>query len=387
MIAATGHSHDLDSADAIAEALDACAETLGEKTPQAGLLFAGIDHDHQALLDGIEGRYPGLQLIGCTTHGELSSSGFAEDSVVLMLLHSEQVRFRAGVGENALAEPHAAAQQALAMACGGLDMPPKLCITLPEGLDLDAAIVLDTLSSALGPDVPVCGGMAADQLRFEKTFQFCNGAVHAGAVPILIFAGPLHVSTGVAGGWEPVGKDLQATRVDGLVIREIDGQPPRDVWMRYLGSEDLLGTRGILAVYPGTAREVASEAYYLVTPSRFEEDGSLVTLNPVIEGAKVRFTDPGREQVLSAAGSSTAQAVDAYPGEVPDLALVFSCAARHHVLGTRVGLEIGRLQERIPADVPVIGFYTFGEICPMTDSPAPFHHSCTFVTVLIGEEA
>ena len=387
MIVATGHSHDLDSAGAIAEALDACAETLGGKTPQAGLLFAGITHDHQALLDGIEARHPGLPLIGCTTHGELSSDGFAEDSVALMLLHSERVQFRVGVGENALAEPREAARQALAMACDGLEVPPRLCITLPEGLDLDASIVLNTLSSHLGPDVPVCGGMAADQLRFEKTFQFCNGAVHSGAIPVLLFAGPLHVSTGVAGGWEPVGKELRATRVDGLVVREIDGQPPRDVWMRYLGSEDLLGTRGILAVYPGTAQDVPSEEYYLVTPSRFEEDGSLVTLNPVTEGAKVRFTDPGRDQVLSAAGSSTALAVDAYPGEVPDLALVFSCAARHHVLGTRVGLEIGQLQERIPAGVPVIGFYTFGEICPMAESPAPFHHSCTFVTGLIGEDA
>ena len=46
MIVATGRSEDLESADAIEEALDACAETLGGKTPGAGLLFAGITHDH-----------------------------------------------------------------------------------------------------------------------------------------------------------------------------------------------------------------------------------------------------------------------------------------------------------------------------------------------------
>ena len=99
MTVATGHSHDPDSADAIAAALDACADALGEKTPQAGLLFCGIDHDFQALLDGVEARHPGLQLIGCTTHGELSPEGFAEDSVALMLLQSDRVQFRAGVAE------------------------------------------------------------------------------------------------------------------------------------------------------------------------------------------------------------------------------------------------------------------------------------------------
>ncbi|WP_412061284.1 FIST signal transduction protein [Rubrivirga sp. IMCC45206] len=387
MTVATGHSQDLDSADAIAEALDACAAALGGKTPQAGLLFAGIDHDHQALLDGVEARYPGVQLVGCTTHGELSSDGFAEDSVVLLLVHSDHVRFRAGVGTDALAEPRAAARQALAMARDGLGDAPALCLTLPEGLGLDAAAVLDTLGTDLGPDVLVYGGFAADGLRFDRTVQFCNGAVYVGAVPVLLVAGPVRVSTGVASGWEPIGDALRATRVDGLVLHEIDGQSPRDVWVRYLGSADLLGTRGVLAVYPDAAEGAPSEEFYLCTPSHFQDDGSLATLNPVVEGARIRFTDPERGRVLSGAGSSAEQAARAFPGGAPDLALVFSCAARHAVLGTRVGLELGELQERLPADVPVLGFYTYGEICPLPASPQPFHHNCTFVTVLIGEDA
>ncbi|MGB3544958.1 FIST N-terminal domain-containing protein, partial [Rubrivirga sp.] len=90
------------------------------------------------------------------------------------------------------------------------------------------AWLLDTLGDALGPSVPVCGGLAADQFRFTETVQFCNGRVYTDAVPVLLFAGPLRVSTGVASGWEPVGEDHRVTRADGLVVSEINGEPPRD---------------------------------------------------------------------------------------------------------------------------------------------------------------
>ena len=123
MIAATGHSHELDSADAIAEALDQCTDALGGKQPGAGLLFVGIDHDFQVILDAIEARYPGVQLIGCTTHGELSTDGFAEDSVSLMLFHSDKVEFGAGVGENVRADPEGAARSAVGQARDGLTLP------------------------------------------------------------------------------------------------------------------------------------------------------------------------------------------------------------------------------------------------------------------------
>ncbi|MDX1547571.1 MAG: FIST N-terminal domain-containing protein [Rhodothermales bacterium] len=383
MIAALGHSEDLDSADAINEALDACAETLGEKIPQAGLLFAGIDHDHQALLDGVEARYPGLQLIGGTGHGELSSAGFAEDSVVLMLLHAEHVAFSAGVGEGVRATPEGAARRAAGAAQEGLSQPVRLALTVPDGIGIDVMAVTDALHDALGPETPVCGGTAGDQLRFEHARQFCNGQVYSDAVTVLLLAGPLRVSTGVASGWRPMGGEHRITKAGRLTIFEIDGTPVRDVWMQYFGSLDLHGARSQFAIYPEGVEE---REFYLCAPSHFTEDGHMITHNPVIEGARMRFGDAAREQVLDGAGTAAAAARAGYEG-TPDAALVFSCAGRHAWLGTQVGRELGLLQEHVGADVPTAGFYTFGEICPLPGSPTPYTHGSTFVTVLIGEDA
>ena len=54
-IAALGDSEDLDSRDAIQEALARCAAKLDGKTPPAGLLVAGIDHDHRVVIIPKEG--------------------------------------------------------------------------------------------------------------------------------------------------------------------------------------------------------------------------------------------------------------------------------------------------------------------------------------------
>jgi hypothetical protein len=384
MIATIGHSEDPDSADAINEALDQCTATLSGKTPQAGLLYAGIDHDHQALLDGVEARYPGLQLIGGTTHGELSSEGFAEDSVVLMLFHSDRVEFGAGVGEGVRADPEGAARRAAVRAKDGLTQPVRLGLTVPEGLGLDMRAVTDTLTSELGAAASVCGGLAGDQVRFEQTYQFCNGRLYSDAVPVLLLAGPIRVATGVASGWVPMGEEHRLTQTEGQMIIEIDGEPVRDVWDRYFGSFEIRGSRNQFAIYPDGAEGDALREFYLCAPSHFQEDGSLVTLNPVIEGARIRFADATRDQVLAAAGTSAASARASYVG-TPDAALVFSCAGRHAWLGTQVGREIGLLQKHVGAKVPTIGFYTYGEICPLPGSPTPYTHGTTFVTVLIGE--
>lgn len=388
MTVATGHSEDLDSADAIAEALDACSMTLGGRAPQAGLLFAGVDHDHRALLDGIEARHPGIQLVGCTTHGELSSAGFAEDSVVVMLFHSDRVSFAAGVGEGAREDPDGAARQATTTALDGLGGPPRLCLLLPEGISTDTTAILGAVGEALGGDVPVCGGTAGDQHRLERTYQFCNGVVYSDAVPVLLLGGPLRVATGVASGWEPLGEMHEVTDADGLAVSTIGGRPVLALWRRYFGSSDLNGTHA-LAVYPDGGLDDAPEAtdgFYLTSPGHFEDDGRLIMNFPVPVGARVRFANATRDQILDGTRASADAAAEAYGADVPEAALVFSCSGRHNLLGTRVASETGVLRDRVGDGVPVIGFYAYGEFCSLPDAPTPRAHNCTFVTVLIGED-
>lgn len=94
-----GHSDDPDSQGAIEEVLEQCIRELAGMLPKAGLLFAAIDFDHALILEKINQTFPDLQLIGCTTDGEISSIlGFQQDSLTLTLFCSDTVEIYAGVG-------------------------------------------------------------------------------------------------------------------------------------------------------------------------------------------------------------------------------------------------------------------------------------------------
>ena len=392
MLAVTGHSEDPASPDAIAEALGACAGALGDRPPVAGLLFAGVEHDHQALLDAVEARYPGLPVVGCSAYGELSSGGFTEGSVALMLLAGEGLSVGAGLADGVVADPAGAGRRAAQAATAGLTAPPRVAIALVEAFGVDTPALLGAIGEVVGPGVPVVGGLAAEPFEQGPTFQFGDGRAVRDGVAVLVLGGPVRVSTGVGSGWAPMGAEHRVTAVDGLAVTHVDGEPARDVWARYFGAVELADSPRLLAVYPdGEVPSPDGTDYYLSTPFTWREDGGLVVGPPIPEGARFRFSDATRDQMLTGAEASVAQAQAGYAqagsaGAAPDLALVFSCSGRQMFLGTQVVREAEILRERLGADVPTVGFYTYGEFCPLPGSDAQCAHSSTFVSVLLGDE-
>ena len=94
---AVGHSDDIDVERALDAVIEECEAVLAGAVPSAGLLLASWDSDHRALIDRIRGRYPGIELAGATSSGEMSSVlGFSEDSVALALFASDTVDIVAG---------------------------------------------------------------------------------------------------------------------------------------------------------------------------------------------------------------------------------------------------------------------------------------------------
>jgi len=74
---AIAHSTELDSISAVTEIIEKCRRQLAGQEPSAGILFAGIDVDHQLVLNHIFEIWPDLQLIGATTDGEFYGKRFA----------------------------------------------------------------------------------------------------------------------------------------------------------------------------------------------------------------------------------------------------------------------------------------------------------------------
>jgi len=161
--AVTAHSEDIDADGVLEELLEQSREELGNRVPQAGMLFCTIDLNHDQLVQGIDDAWPGIALIGCTTDGEFSSRlGFRDDSAVLVLLGSDTVEITAGLGRDVSQDTAAACSEAIDLATAKATKSPTLCITLPESLTTSAQQIVESLRSTLGVDVPVLGATAGD---------------------------------------------------------------------------------------------------------------------------------------------------------------------------------------------------------------------------------
>jgi hypothetical protein len=99
---------------AIAEVLAQCQASLGDMPPKAGILFSACDYDRAIILNQINSHFPNIALIGSTSNGKVTSVlGFEQDSIALLLLCSDTIAIKAGIGLNVSANPLTAAQEAI----------------------------------------------------------------------------------------------------------------------------------------------------------------------------------------------------------------------------------------------------------------------------------
>jgi hypothetical protein len=111
------------------------------------------------------------------------------------------------------------------------------------------------------------------------------------------------------------------------------------------------------------------------------QDKSLVYAGSVAEGTKVRFgMAPGIEIVNQAI-----EQMSEFKRQTPrsDAVVLFSCKARHMALGPLVEDEVSAVRKLW--DVPMVGFFTYGEIGPVLHGGCDFHNH-TLVPVLIYEK-
>lgn len=379
-----GHSNDPDSQAAIAEVLEQCQHVLDGLVPKAGVLFAAIEFDHPLILRQIQQAFPEIELVGGTTDGEISSVlEFQQDSLTLMLFCSDTIEIRAGMGRDVSVNVAAATHQAVTQATAKLLTIPQLCLTIPESLTTSSVSILEGLKQALGAEVPIFGGLTADQGRFEQTYQFHQTEVLSDAVPVLLFAGSLQFSHGVASGWTPIGRKGNVTRVDKNVVYEIDGKSALDFYLRSLG--------GLLpsSEYPLAVFEEDEQSHCMRAPSGVYDpaSGSVTFFGDVPLNAIVQITETDPERILTASRISMQNALDAYPGQEPAAALFFSCTSRRQILGTRTQDEYQRVKGCLSQPLPSCGFYTNGEIAPLRRGGETRFHNETFLTLLLGDNS
>lgn len=381
-----GQAEDIDTEKAIGEAIRRCRERLGDSVPQAGIVFASEDLEHRLLLKEIREAFPGIALIGCTTAGELSSDfGFSDDSVTLMVFSSDSVTFHAAVARDVSNDPASAMRKALAGIPAGEMEGAALCLVFPDPDCPAPEELLQPLAEDLGREIAVFGGVAASQWEGDRPqLQFFGEEILTDAVPLMILSGDVGFAFAIANSWSPVGAKSIVTEVIGREVRRIGDMSAVGFYRHYLGPHTTPAFELPLAVY-----EDESDRFTIRTPVNYDtETDSILFPTTIREGAAVQLTEATRDGIIGNTRESLAGLAQTYEGKwQPAAAMIFSCATRKQILGTRTREEIEILQETLPDSVAISGFYSFGELCPLEFGERARLHHCTMVTLLFGERS
>lgn len=377
-----GHSEDVLASEATAEVLGQLREVLGGAQPQAGVLFCSLDFDHAVVLAAIQAAFPAMELIGCTTDGEMSSvQGFREDSVVLMVFVSDTVEIRAGIGRQVPSQGVQAGRDAAAMARAKLTRragEERFMLLLADPLSAGISGVNEGIQDVLGRSFPAIGGASAAHSKLRKTHQFCGGEVCRESVVVLLFAGPVAFSCGIKGGHSPLGARELVTQSRGNVLYRIGQHTAYEYFSKYIGKADLFMNFCLAVFEPGR------ESFYVLSAPASDPVAGSVSLNgAVAEGSMVQIGTADRATVAASCEASLRQALQDYPGARPSAALLFSCAGRKMIMGSQVVQEVQTVQRLLPG-IPFSGYYCYGEFGPLEKGDPFLFHGTTFITLLLG---
>jgi len=369
---------------------------LNGHSPQAALFFSTYGRDHAGMLAQLSQMLPGCPIVGGSSNGEVShQQGYQVGSAVLILFASDTVRIHAGVLRNlSFDDADANARQAelvfqtLEQSVAGAPSPtnPQLGLLFPDGLGLDGESIVNLFGNHF-PDTRFFGGACAENFQLQNTCQFFNTEVLHNAVAYLFFYGPLRfhweITAGFGSGWQPVGARLTA-QCEGKWIKTIEQQPATHyLETRYKLQGGLLSVCHPFVIYPSPD----SDDYYFRDVFRYsDETGALEAVQQLPEQCQVQLTQPDAAAILDISSKTLLQTLAHFPGSTaPAGILWFSCVSRALVLQQDPASEFNAATRLLPPNLPIGGFYAYGEIAPTGSKGLSAYHSSTLVALALGE--
>jgi hypothetical protein len=335
----------------------------------------------------IVAAHPGARLIGCSTGGEIAADEVLDDSVVVTALRfaSSSVA-TAWVDQGDFSGDSRAAGAALAakLPTDGL----KSAFVLSDGTQVNGAQLALGMRETLGDGVLLTGGLAGDGAAFGRTVVGVDDAApESGRIAAVGFYGAgLTVRHGSFGGWDRFGPERRITRSVANVLYEIDGEPALDLYKRYLG-EDAAGLPGSALLFPLAVRAGDGGTELVRTIVGVDETAKTMTFaGDVPEGASAQLMRGHFDHLIQGAEVAAEQAdADGIDGGRARLAILVSCIGRKLLLGQRITDEAEACADVLGPQTAQAGFYSYGELSPLTTGGSCELHNQTMTITIIAE--
>jgi hypothetical protein len=388
-----GTSNDADSKKAGQEACQQAIDQMAQK-PDLIMVFSSVALDQEKMLQGINEAAQGALVVGCSDSGEITTQGPTNKHVAVMAIASDQIKFTAGLGKNVKADSHQAGKEAAEDVVKKSPEKISLFISILEGLTGNGAAIVRGMQSVLGEHFPIIGGSAGDDFAFKKTFVYYQDQVLNDAVVGIGLSGEFSWGIGVKHGWEPIGLPMKVTKSEGAVLKEVDNKPALKIYEDSFGKKAEELTKEPIArmayTYPLGMSVEGSDELLIRDVVIANEKGEITCAAEIPQGSEVRLMLGDQNKAIQAAEEAARNALIQLKGSLPKAIFVFDCIARHKLFGSRVGEEINTIQNVLGKNVPLIGFYTYGEQAPLGGKVEPdicrsVFHNETMCLLVIGE--
>ena len=383
------NNHKQAAKDAAREALD----KLGGQAPSIVIAFSSIKYEQKDVLAGLNEIFTNVPIIGGSAAGEITSWDTAFEAVSVMAIATDQIKFTLGIGTNVAADSFkAGAMAAQEVIKNNGNKKPDLLLILPDGMTANGAALVDGVRSVMGQNFPIIGGSLGDDYLFKKTYEYHNDQLLTDTIVAVGFSGDFTYGFGIRHGWKPVGLPMKITKAEGVWIKEIDGKPALKMYEDYFGKEAAELVKEPLArmayTYPIGIRVEGSDEMLIRDPIIANEKGEISTAAAIPEGTMVNIMIGDRDQAIQAAKSASEVAREQLEGGTPKFIIMFNCMARNKLLGVRCHEENQVVQKSIGPDVPMLGFYTYGEIGPLLGKKGTraYFHNETMTLFTIGDK-
>jgi hypothetical protein len=206
------------------------------------------------------------------------------------------------------------------------------------------------------------------------------------------------------GGWKGFGTTRQITRYQGNILYELDGKPALDLYKRYLGdyAADLPASGllfpfsmlsaegsevGIIRTILGINEAEGSEVGIIRTILGINEaEGSLILAGDLIENGYLQLMHASTDALVDGAQTAAEMILSLQNNPTKSLGLLVSCVGRKLLMGGRVDEEVDAVASVLGSKTTLTGFYSNGEISPLSQSTDCKLHNQTMTITCLSEQ-
>ncbi len=329
--------------------------------------------------------YPGAHILSCSTAGEILDTEVSDDTLAVTAVHFEKTSLQfAETNINEASESEAAGKKlADSLDKKGLEH----VMVFSDGLRINGTALVRGLTDNLPPSVSITGGLVGDGSDFKQTLTGIDKIPEEGKIVVIGFFGKsLKIGYGSLGGWDIFGPERLITKSKNNVLYELDNKPALALYKEYLG-EQAKGLPGTGLLFPLSLKiktDKGSEVEVVRTLLGVDEkDQSMTFAGDMPEGVYARLMKANFDRLVDGASGAAGMSIEPLGSAKAELAVLISCIGRKLVLKERTFEELEAVRNKIGDQAAMVGFYSYGEICPTapTEKQCQLHNQTMTITL------